>query len=131
MSATLADRIRNYFGLGFVSASTSPDLPLMLGKRRQSRREEVFWAMSAWLLLACGIFFRRALVILDVCWNVTSLTPATFLASAVIALAVFPPFMLWFKKRRPRVNLEHFATPFAFGFFLDLAAVSTTHYWPR
>jgi hypothetical protein len=126
-----ANRIRNYFGLGFVLTPASPELPLMLGKKRPSRRREVLWATAAWFLLACGIFLRKALVILDVSWNASRLTPGTFLASGVIAFAVFPPFMLWFRKRRPKVGLEHFATPFAFGFFLDLARVAAFHYWPH
>src|SRR6516225_9111519 len=104
------DRISDYLGLGFVSKPASSDLPLMLGKR-SNRRREILSATAAWLLLACGIFFRKAVVVLDVSWNTSRLTLGTFLASLVIAFAVFPPFMLWFRRRRPKVGLEHFATP--------------------
>lgn len=125
------NKIRDYFSLGFVSHPTSTEVPLMLGKKLPSRSNEILWEISAWLLVACGIFLRKALVIMNVSWNVSRLTPGSFLASGVLALAVLPPFMRWFWKRQPKVSVQHFATPFAFGFFLNLATVSALHYWPH
>ena len=44
--------------------------------------------------------------------------------SVVIALAVFPWLMRKLTKIRSKPGLEHIATAFAFGFFLDLAKVA-------
>ena len=102
----------------------------MLGKKGPSQRERLLWEIVAWLLLTCGIFLRKALAPMELSWNRAGLTPAALTASAVIALAVFPPFMKWFNKRRPKISLEHFAIPFAFGFFLDLAKVAALKLFP-
>jgi hypothetical protein len=123
----LTDKLGNYFSLGFESKSVgtpAPNVPLMLGKKHPSRREELLWEIACWLLLTLGVFLRKAIVIATLGWDRGNLTLGAFLASAVIALAVFPPFMKWFNHRRPGASLGNFATAFAFGFFLDLASVA-------
>jgi hypothetical protein len=123
----VSNKLRDYFSLGFELKSAgepAPNVPLMLGKKRPSRREEVLWEIACWLLLTLGVFFRKAIAIATLGWVQGNLTLGAFLASAVIALAVFPPFMKWFNRRRPGANLENFTTAFAFGFFLDLASVA-------
>lgn len=127
----LTDRIQKFFSLGFASQAQPADVPLMLGKGRRTQRLEILWEVSAWLSVSCGICLRKAIAPSDLTWNGSRLTLGTFLASAVIALATFPPFMKWLNIRRPKVSLEHFATPFAFGFFLDLAAVSAFRIAPK
>lgn len=123
-------RLGKFFDLGFAPEAASADVPLMLGKKGPSQRERLLWELAAWSLLTCGIFLRKALAPLELSWSRAGLTPAALTASAVIALAIFPAFMKWFNKRRPTVSLEHFATPFAFGFFLDLAKVAALKVFP-
>src|SRR5579864_2065414 len=120
----LTEKLSTFFNLGFEAPSPSPAVPLMLGGNRPNRRQRLLWEAACRLLVTSGIFLRKALVLADLSWAGGNLTPGAFLASAVIALAVFPPFMKWFNQRRPSVSLEHFATAFAFGFFLDLAALA-------
>lgn len=126
----LTEKLADYFNLGFDTPS-SPDIPLKLGKRQTRHRISILQELACWLLLTCGIFLRKALMLVDLNWVDASLTPRAFFASAVIALAVFPPFMRWFNRTRPRPSLESFATAFAFGFFLNLAALAAHKILPQ
>lgn len=125
------DKVATFFDLGFMAASTDPDVPLMLGKRQPSRLQRDLWQLASWIFVTCGIFLRKGLVITELGWMSDRLTFRAFLASAVIALATFRPFMRWFNKRRPSFGFEHFAASFGFGFFLDLATVAaqTIPHW--
>jgi uncharacterized membrane protein (DUF4010 family) len=114
----------NFFNLGFFSEVKSEKVRLALGGKDRNKRNRRAWSLFAWFLVACGIFLRNGLSITAVSWNLNNLTIGSFLASCVISLAVFPSFMRWMNKQHPKPGLEHIATPFAFGFFLDLAAVS-------
>lgn len=118
------EKVAKFFDLGFMPASTDPDVPLMLGKRQPSRRQRDLWQLASWIFVTCGIFLRKGLVITELSWMSDRLTLKAFLASSVIALAIFRPFMRWFNKRRPRFGFEHFAASFGFGFSLDLATVA-------
>jgi Kef-type K+ transport system membrane component KefB len=126
----LTEKLADYFSLGFDTPSSS-DIPLKLGKKRRGSRTNLLQELACWLLLTCGIFLRKALMLVDLNWVDASLTPRAFLASAVIALAVFPPFMRWFNRSRPRPTLESLATAFAFGFFLNLAALAAHKILPQ
>ena len=53
------ETFRKSFNLGFSTDPRSPDLPLMLGKKRQTRRREILREVAAWVLVSCGIFLRR------------------------------------------------------------------------
>ena len=127
----MTDRIRDFFSLGFAVEPESQEIPLMLGKRRRGRRQKLLWEVAAWLLVAFGIFLRKALDVKHVDMVLSEMTLTAFLASAIIALATFPLFMRWLNRRRPRVGLGHIATPFAYGFFLDMAAVSVLKFAPK
>lgn len=127
----MTGKIQNYFSLGFAGEPEAPKIPLMLGRKRGGAGKRLLREVSAWLLVACGIFSRKALVLKDLRWDWSGLTVAAFLASVVIALATFPLLMKWLNRRRPKVGLEQFATSFAFGFFLDLAAVSALRVAPK
>ncbi len=131
MAVELSEKLGRFFNLGFAAPSDSPPVPLMLGKKRPSAWQRLLWEVASWLLVTCGIFLRKALMLPELTWTTQHLTLGAFLASAAIALATFPPFMKWFNRRRPRVSVEHFATAFAFGFFLDLAAVAAYKIVPR
>ena len=120
----MLEKLGNYFSLGFEAPSSSPDVPLMLGGKRPRRSQTLLWELACWLLVTCGVFLRKALVLTNLAWVGGNLTPGAFAASAVIALATFGPFMKWFSTRRPIGSLEHLATAFAFGFFLDLAGLA-------
>lgn len=127
----MTGKIQNYFSLGFSAEPEAPKIPLMLGKKRGGAGKRLLWEVSAWLLVAGGIFSRKALMLNDFVWDWSRLTVGAFLASLVIGLATFPLLMKWLNRRRPKVGLEHFATSFAFGFFLDLAAVSALKIAPK
>lgn len=119
------ETLASYFSLGFEAEPSPNDIPLMLGKRRPPRSQSLQWEFSCWLLMTAGIFLRKAMVVADLGWVHANLSFGAFLASAVIALAVFPPFMKWFNHRRPGSGLAHYATAFTFGFFVDLARLTT------
>ena len=128
----MLQKIGNYFSLGFESPTPSPDIPLMLGGKRSRPGRMLWWEFSCWLLVTCGIFLRKAMVVTNLAWIGGSLTPGAFAASAVIALATFPPLMKWLNRRSSgKPSLEHYATAFAFGFFLDLANVAVHRIVPH
>jgi hypothetical protein len=124
--------VRKFFSLGF-SPEAQPEARLMLGGGRTGRTRQVAWEVAAWLLAACGIFLRQGLSLPHLGWSIDRLTLGSFLASIVISLAVFPSFMRWVNRKRSKPGLAHVATPFAFGFFLDLTAISllkiAPHVW--
>ena len=107
------------------------ELPLMLGGGHTKKTRRVTWEVVAWLLVASGIFLRQGLSLPQVAWNLDRLTPGSFLASVVISLAFFPSFMRWMNRKRPQPGVAHVATPFAFGFFLDLTALALLRMVPQ
>ena len=125
------EKVASFLDLGFMPASTEPDVPLMLGTKQPSRRQREIWQAASWMFVTCGIFLRKGLIVTELTWMSDRLTVKAFLASAVIALAVFRPFMRWFNKYRPTFGFEHFAASFGFGFFLDLARVAAQSIIPR
>lgn len=127
----IKDKIQNFFSLGFAVEPEAPKRPLMLGKKGKGRKRKLVWEVAAWLLVACGIFLRKALDVKHLDIVLSQMTVTAFLASAIIALATLPLLMRWLNRRRPKVGLEHIATPFAYGFFLDLAAVSALKFVPK
>ena len=123
--------VQDFFDLGFFPAAESSQLPLQLGKPRASHVRRIIWEVAVWLLVACGIFFRQALSVVDAGWDVSRLSAGSFSASVVISLAVFPAVMRWINKRHQDPGIQHIAAPFAFGFFLDLAALSLIRLVPH
>ncbi len=121
---------RDYFNLGF-SPTQLEEVPLALGGNGRERATKILWEVAAWLLVALGIFLRKALTLPGLGWDVSRFSLPAFLASCAISLAVFPPFMRWVNRRRSKPSFVHVATPFAFGFFLDLTAVAVSQIVPR
>jgi hypothetical protein len=93
--------------------------PLILGRSKST----LPWQLAAWLTLACGIFARQGLALPVLVWKLENVSPGAAIAAIVVGLAVFPMMMRWLNRYRQRAGLEHIASPFAFGFFLDLAIV--------
>jgi len=94
-------------------------------RRKQNRKETLRWELSWWLLMTCGIFLRKGIIVVELGWLGANLTWQSFLASAVVALAAFPTFPVFmkrFNRGRYGASLQQFATAFAYGFGLDLAA---------
>ena len=75
----LTEKLADYFNLGFDTPS-SPDIPLKLGKRQTRHRISILQELACWLLLTCGIFLRKALMLVDLNWVDASLTPELFSA---------------------------------------------------
>jgi hypothetical protein len=122
--------IRGIFDLGFsedpIRGKQLPqERPLNLGQSKPLTWKQTLWDVLAWLLLSLGMFFRQGLVVPDFAWMPDHLSLGAFLASVVLSLAIYPSFMRWFNRHRPRVGLEHVALPFSFGFFLDIVRAST------
>lgn len=111
------------FDLGFFPNAGQPEERLLLG-RRQLTAAQLSWDIICWIFLALGIFLRQGLEVQALSWHRERLSAASFAASLVISFALFPLVMRHLNRRRPRPNLIHLATPFAFGFFLDLARFS-------
>lgn len=118
------DGVLGVFDLGFFSGDIPTRLPLELGQGSTRHTRRILWEVAGWLLIACGIFVRQALLLPSAQWLTPNLNLGAFLAAAMISLAVFPFFMRRLNRRRPKPGVEHVAIPFAFGFFLDLAATS-------
>ena len=114
--------IRKHFALGFLPDAAR--VPLALGKPSKSSAARIRWDLVTWGLLAVGIFIRQGMVLPALDWKIQRLTLGSFLASAAISLAILPMFMRWVNRKRAKPGLAHVATPFAFGFFLDLTRVS-------
>lgn len=119
--------IRNYFDLGLGGADSEAGNtrtqrpPLNLGRKKP---QGIGWEITAWLAVAAGIFARQGLQITKLTWDLSNIRVGAGVASVVVALAVFPMMMRWFVKRTQRGTLELVAAPFAFGFFIDLAALA-------
>jgi hypothetical protein len=86
-------------------------------------RKRLIWTMSVYALLAIGLVAQQAIDLtrhpLTIDW--TNLSWNTLLASAVVALALLPPFMRWFNRKFPRPSYEHAIWTFSFGFFVNLS----------
>jgi hypothetical protein len=86
-------------------------------------RKRLLWTISVYALLATGMLAQQvidltrhplAIDLRNLSWN-------TFLASAVVALALLPPFMRWFNRKFPKPSYEHVIWAFSFGFFVNLS----------
>jgi hypothetical protein len=120
-------RILSALDLGFPTEIQVPKEGVWLGKEPELtviKISKLAWEISAWVLVSLGIFIRQGIDIPALAWHIDHLSLGAFLASVAIALAVFPWFMRWFNKKRPKPGIEHIGTVFGFGFFLDLAKVS-------
>jgi hypothetical protein len=119
----LLGRVGRYFGdLGFY-----PD-QIEFGPGLPQRR--LVWSLTAYVLLLLGILAQQTIDLgkkpLNPSWH--NLTWPMLLASAVVAFALFPPFMAWFNRKRKKPSWEHILWAFSFGFFVNL---STNFIWKK
>ncbi len=129
--ALSSDILRKVLDLGFYTEvleqrAGNQAAPAIAHLRTRKIRTGADWAweIACWLLMAIGIFTRQAMVLgSHVDFDMTRFSIRIFLASLVLALAVFAPFMKWLNKKSARRGLLKIALPFGFGFF----AGSTTN----
>jgi hypothetical protein len=119
----LLGRVGHYFvDLGFYpnQIEFGPALP----------QKRLAWSLTAYLLLLLGIVAQQIIDLgkkpLSPSWH--NLTWPMLLASAVVAVALFPPFTAWFNRKRKNPSWEHVLWAFSFGFFVNL---STNVIWKK
>jgi RsiW-degrading membrane proteinase PrsW (M82 family) len=84
------------------------------------------WSLAAYVLLFMGLLAQQ---IIDVTrppfrLSVDKLDTSVFLASAVVAVALFSLFTHWFNSKREQPSWEHVIWAFSFGFFVHVASSS-------
>jgi hypothetical protein len=126
-----------YFDLGFdgegkqaVPTTTSrkdatSDTVITLPLGGRPGRSTWAWSVGAWLSLSCGIFLRQGLNLQEMDWQVQRLNAGSALAALVVGLAVLPPAMRWFNRKRKKPGAAQMLAAFSLGFLLDLASVAS------
>jgi hypothetical protein len=116
MSFSLNSVSQYFLNLGFYSGR------IELGPGLQ--RQRLAWSLSAYVLLVLGLLGQQCvnLIIKPIQLSVTNLQWPVFAASAIVGVALFPPFMLWFNKKLNKPSWEHVLWAFSFGFFVNLSS---------
>jgi hypothetical protein len=94
-------------------------------------RKRLYWTVTSFLLLASGIFFRQCIGSLktgNLDFSLSNFRLTVAIASSVVALAVFPPYMRWFNRRVREASWGQVLWAFSFGFFVDLASSALVHF---
>jgi hypothetical protein len=105
-----------FLNLGFYSGQ------IELGRDLQQRR--LAWSLSAYGLLVLGLLGQQCVNLANkpIQFSVANLQWPVFVASAIAGVALFPPFMFWFNKKRHQPSWEHVLWAFSFGFFINLSS---------
>jgi hypothetical protein len=114
---SLLDGLSQYFlNLGFYPGQAE------LGEDLQWQR--LAWSLAAYALLVLGLFGQQAVNLTNrpIQISMANLQWQVFAASAIAGLALFPPFMSWFNKKRHEPSWEHVLWAFSFGFFVNLSS---------
>jgi len=117
MTAIFRQAVTYFLNLGFYPGQ------LELGSRGLQRRR-IWWDVSAYALLVLGLIGKQCIDLTRVPlqFAVANLKSGAFVASLIVGVALFPPFMHWFNKRRVKPSWEHVLWAFSFGFFVNLSA---------
>ncbi len=94
-------------------------------------RKRLYWTLASFLLLAAGIFLRQCIGSLktgSLDFSISNFRWTVAIASSVVALAVFPPYMRWFNKHVREASWGQVLWAFSFGFFVDLASSALFHF---
>jgi hypothetical protein len=78
------------------------------------------WTLASYGLLTLGLFARQWTAFPAVRLDLANFNVSVFLASVVIATAIFPPFMVWFNRKVEEPGWPQVLWAFSFGFFVDL-----------
>jgi hypothetical protein len=117
MISALTGVSRYFLDLGFYPSQVE------LGSDLQHQR--LRWSIFAYGLLVLGLFAQQCVNLTSrpIRLSLTDLHWSVFGASAIVGVALFPPFMSWFNKRlREGPSWEHLLWAFSFGFFVNLSS---------
>jgi hypothetical protein len=117
MNATANRVVRYFLDLGFYPGEVE------LGTGLQRKR--LAWLITVYVLLFLGLSCRQWIDLKQepVKFSVANLQLGVFVASAVVAIALFPPFTAWFNKRFRKPSWEQVMWAFSFGFLVNLSNV--------
>jgi hypothetical protein len=87
-------------------------------------RQRLKWTLSAYALLVLGLLAQQSIDLTKRPIRLSLARPEwpVLTASAIVGIALFPPFMLWFNKKRRKPSWEHVLWAFSFGFFVNLSS---------
>jgi hypothetical protein len=111
------NRLTRYFlNLGFYSGE------IEFGAQLQ--RQRLAWSLSAYGLLVLGLLGQQCINLSNrpIRFSASNLNWPVLAASAIVGVALFPPFMLWFNKKLKKPSWEHVSWAFSFGFFINLSS---------
>lgn len=93
-------------------------------------RKRLLWSIAVYLLLFLGLLSQQCTDVskVPIVFSVGNLRWTVLIASAVVAVALFPLFTRWFNKKRRKPSWEHVLWAFSFGFFVNL---STNVIWKK
>ena len=105
-----------FFNLGFYSGE------IEFGPGLQ--RQRLAWSLSAYILLVLGLLGQQCVNLTNrpIRVSLANLEWPVLAASAIVGVALFPPFMSWFNKKRRQPSWEHVLWAFSFGFFVNLSS---------
>ena len=115
MNATVNRVVRYFLDMGFYPGEVE------LGRDLQRRRLTL--AITSYALLCLGLFCRQCIDIRKepLEFSFANLRWGIFIASLVVAVAIFAPFTSWFNKKFRDPSWEHVMWAFSFGFFVNLS----------
>jgi hypothetical protein len=116
MNAIFSRASRYFLDLGFYPEQIEFGTGLPL--------KRLIWSIAAYLLLFMGLLSQQCIDLSKVplAVSVSNLRWTVLAASAVVAIALFPPFTHWFNKKRQKPSWEHVLWAFSFGFFVNLSS---------
>jgi len=84
-------------------------------------RKRLAWSLAAYCLLFAGMLAHQIIDLtrIPITLALDRLNRSVFIASAVVAVALFPLFTHWFNGKRKRPSWEHVLWAFSFGFFVN------------
>ncbi|MGA7634369.1 MAG: hypothetical protein WCB11_26695 [Terriglobales bacterium] len=86
-------------------------------------RKRLAWSLAAYCLLFMGLLAQQVIDVTKAPIRVSldKLDTSVFVASAVVAVALFPLFTHWFNSKRKQPSWEHIVWAFSFGFFVHVS----------
>lgn len=87
-------------------------------------RKRLIWSIVAYLLLFAGLLFQQCIDVskAPIMFSPNNVRWTVLIASAVVAVALFPLFINWFNRKRQKPSWEHVLWAFSFGFFVNLSS---------
>jgi RsiW-degrading membrane proteinase PrsW (M82 family) len=87
-------------------------------------RKRLTWSLIAYALLVLGLLSQQCINLTKkpIRLSLAGIEWPVLAASLIVGIALFPPFMLWFNKKRRQPSWEHVLWAFSFGFFINLSS---------